>query len=76
MLTGRHVLSYSAVITSGLATIATGIAWHAEQPTLIVAMTIANGAAITGFGTVEIGLSSVVSGFGRVIDFFVKPPPG
>lgn len=61
---------------SGLAAIATGIAWHAEQQTLIVAMTIAGGAAITGFGTVEIGgLSAVVSDVGRVADFFMKPPP-
>jgi hypothetical protein len=74
-LAGRHVLGY-AVITSGLAAIATGIAWHAEQQALIVAMTIASGAAITGFGTVEMGgLSAVMSDVGRAVNFFIKPPP-
>jgi hypothetical protein len=75
VLTGRHVLGYAAVITSGVAAITAGIAWHAEQQALIVAMIIASGAAITGFGTVEIGPSALASGVRRMVDWVTKAPP-
>jgi hypothetical protein len=74
VLIGLHVLGYVAVMTSGVAAIATGAAWHTEQPVLIVAMTIATGVAITGFGMAEIGPAVVASGFRRLVDSLSKAP--